>query len=630
MSGAMILYFLGMALVLAGQRIVNDETVSPWLTGLGALAVVGALVLRVRGRASATHETATQAHTQGLIYMGVGALSLAIYGGSTDWFVDAVTDTEDAADRVSGVFGALWPIFWLAGSVPALLIDRAIADSPLAVQPLRIKQAAANGLISALGVSLVFPLNYLASEHNERFDFAYFKTTEVGSASSALVTNLTEPVVCRVFLPQSSDVRAEIVPYFEELAANNPAMFTVEVLDHAAEPALAETLKVRDNGYIALTVNDGTDDAVTKSWKVGDDLDKAKRNLKKLDQEFQKRMLDLAKGDRVIYFTVGHGELNWKGADDDADDMGDLKRGLQDLNFKVKELGLTQGLGDAVPDDADIVVVMGNEDAWLDGELQAMRDYLDQGGAVLIAAEPGDEHLEPLLSDLGLALGTGMLASEATFLRQSGGLDDRANVVTNRYSSHESTTTLSKYSRQLQLVTPTAGFLTELPQAGIPGAKATVTVRTLQDNFADLDGDYNFDVNEETKEVRTLASVVVGPAPKAQVEDADPDAEEPPDAPEFRAVVVADTTLFSDMVLTRSQANALFVSDALYWLLGDEDLAGTTENEEDVTIEHTAGQQKLWMLGSPVLVPILVLLGGVLHVSRRRRKSPAPVRQEVK
>jgi ABC-type uncharacterized transport system involved in gliding motility auxiliary subunit len=95
-------------------------------------------------------------------------------------------------------------------------------------------------------------------------------------------------------------------------------------------------------------------------------------------------------------------------------------------------------------------------------------------------------------------------------------------------------------------------------------------------------------------------------------------------------VVVADTTLFSDMVLTRSQANALFVSDALYWLLGDEDLAGTTENEEDVTIEHTAGQQKLWMLGSPVLVPILVLLGGVLHVSRRRRKSPAPVRQEVK
>ena len=32
----------------------------------------------------------------------------------------------------------------------------------------------------------------------------------------------------------------------------------------------------------------------------------------KMDEEFQKRLLDLAKGDRIAYFTVGHGELNWK------------------------------------------------------------------------------------------------------------------------------------------------------------------------------------------------------------------------------------------------------------------------------------------------------------------------------
>ena len=202
-------------------------------------------------------------------------------------------------------------------------------------------------------------------------------------------------------------------------------------------------------------------------------------------------------------------------------------------------------------------------------------------------------------------------------------------MVTNRYSSHASTVTLSKYSRQLQLITPRAGWLKE-STPGIAGAKTTVTVRSLQDNFADLDGNLELDKETEKKEVRPIAMVATGPAPQAPEptaepleEGVEPAAEASGDAEpaEFRAVIVADSTLFSDLALA-SQGNQVFVSDALNWLLGDEALAGTTESEEDVKIEHTKEDQTLWFYGTSLGVPLIVLLLGLLRVRRRKRSAP--------
>ena len=146
-------------------------------------------------------------------------------------------------------------------------------------------------------------------------------------------------------------------------------------------------------------------------------------------------------------------------------------------------------------------------------------------------------------------------------------------------------------------------------------------MRSLQDNFADLNGNLELDKETEKKEVRPIAMVATGPAPQAPALSDEEDAESEED-PEFRAVIVADSTLFSDLALS-SQGNQVFVSDALNWLLGDEALAGTTESEEDVKIEHTKEDQTLWFYGTSLGVPIIVLLLGLLRVRRRKRSAPS-------
>ena len=279
MSKSLLVWLGGMLSLLGGQRLfVSSDTVSIALTVLGLAALVVGLVFRVQARGRSTDQHAQAAHKGALLLMGLGFAAVGVYFGSTTTVAEGLGLSEEGIKRWTVCFGAVWPILWLAGSVPLVLIDLAIEDSPLAVQPLRIKQARDNGLVAALGLALVFPLNYLAAEHNERWDLAYFKTTEPGTSTLALVANLTEPVHVRVFQPTSSDVTPELMPYFDTLSAQNE-LFTVELVDHAAEPLLTKDLKVRDNGYIALTSKDGTEEAITKTWRIGTDLDKAKRNL---------------------------------------------------------------------------------------------------------------------------------------------------------------------------------------------------------------------------------------------------------------------------------------------------------------------------------------------------------------
>ena len=607
MSPALLATLIGFALVFVGQRLYGGDTVVEYsLTGLGELLILLAMFLRVKARNAARTPDVKLAHKAALVLQIVAFASLLLYALTVDPIVDALGFDDDGASRWVVCWTAVWPIVWLVGMFPLLLVDVAIVGSPLAIQHLRVKQAINNGLIGALGLSLVFPVNYLATQHNERWDLAYFKTTEVGGSSAALVTNLTEPVTARIFLPTSSDVRSELVPYFEELEAANPTMFQVQVLDHAAEPALAKELKIRDNGYVALTLNDGTEDAVTKSWKIGDELDKAKRNLKKLDEEFQKRLLDLAKGERVAYFTVGHGELNWKGGDVPDDQISNLKKVMQTLNFDVKELGLAQGLGDEVPDDATVVFVMAPTEPLLEGEVQALTNFVDRGGALFIAVEPEGEPLVDLLGHVGVKRGEGVLTSDTKFLRRTGDVSDKQNVVTNRYSSHESATTLSKYSRQLHLVTPTAGWLEEVQGRG----KTTVTVRSDADAWADLNGDLSFDSASEKKDTRPMAMAATGPAGTG------PDGE----ALEYRVLVVADGTMLSDLVIA-NKANLQFLYDGTNWIMGEEDISGTIENEEDIKIEHTNEDQVVWFYGTVLGFPLLILGVGVLRVSARRRRS---------
>lgn len=627
MSLSMIVYLVGMALVFAGQRLFTDTT-STALTVAGVVGVVVGLALRLR---TSGPESDGGARGRALVGQGIGVASLLLYALTTDTAVTTLGLTDETLDRWVGVFGALWPVTWLAGVLPALLIDQAVVESPRVVQKRRVAEAWNTGLIAAFGIALVFPLNYIAADTNERWDLAYFKTAQAGEATRNIVSGLQEPVDVRVFLPVSSDVAEEVEAYFQPL--EGPKL-RLQVLDHAAVPALAKQLNVRDNGYLALTVGELPDPAdedadvpTTKTLKLGKDMDEAGRVLKKLDQEFQKKLLEVTAGDRVAYVTVGHNEMNWKGSRTPAAKLGTFKRVLESQNFKVKELGLSQGLADAVPDDANVVLVLAPENRFLDEEVAALGAWLDRGGSLFIALNPeelrpksevvldGADPLDTFMRErLGLFMGDGVLAAEASYLRTTNQLTDRLNVATDRFATHESTSVLSRNSQQLFFAAPGSGFLEE--KAGGGGPKVTVTVRSMPDTWADLELDLRFDAEKEQKKIRPIAAVVTGEAKDAP-------AGEDGKKPEWKAMVVASGTAFSDVFLGQIPGNQQFVLSGMNWLIGEEEASGTVENEEDIKIQHSKEGQTGWFYSTTLGIPLVVLLLGVLRVRARKRGGAA-------
>lgn len=639
MSPSTLAYLCGMLLLFVGQRVLDG--LDEWqlaFTGLGVAVLVGAALLRVRALRAATDPGLRLGHRVALACLAVGAAALVLYVGTTDRFTQGLHLDDAGEERWLGITRSLWPVVWLLGTVPLLVVDYGLRSSPVVIPAQRVRETALHGLVAAMGLALVFPLNYVASKRNERWDLAYFKTPTPGTATRALVDALDEPVTVRIFMPPSSEVATELRAYFAEL--EGPKL-SVEILDQAANPRLSKALAVRDNGTVAMTQGDvallmadepdapeteapEADDApgkpITKRLRVEPELDKAKKTLKKLDNEVQKLLIELGQGARVAYFTTGHGELNWSQDKELLDaSIRALKGRMQELGFTIKQLGPTEGLGEKVPDDASLVLVIGPRKPLFQAEADALSAYLDRGGALLVAREPllvldgmdvPSDPLDGLLAKLGVRMGEGILASERGVIPLARNRSDAWNVVTNGFTAHPTTRQISDRSEQLALVTPAAGYLEELPDHA---SAVTFVARSLAYTWADLDANAEFDADAgETKEARNLMAVVEGG-----------------EGTRFRAVITSDASMFSDLGVGLSLGNQRLAEDTLNWLIGAEGLSGTTENEEDVKIEHTKEGQQWWFYLSVLVVPLGVVLLGAVRLRLRRRPgvpvpSPAP------
>jgi hypothetical protein len=595
MSPSGISFLIGYVCIFAAERMFGgNDMVRYALLGTGALLNAAALALRAMTLGK--HPAATKA---ALGFYAVSIFSLVVYAVGGKDMIEGLGLSTESAGQVQTAVQALVPLLWFIGALPALAIDRTLNASPHSVHPRRLQTAIEGGLALAFGLGMLFPMNWLAKEYNERYDYGFYKTTAVGESTRSIVDNLTEPIRVVLFFPASSDVLREVEPYFDGLEGPN---VTVEVMDQSMEPELAKDWKIKDNGNVAFVRGEAVEIV-----KLGDKLDAAKKELRKLDSKVQTALLKLARDKRTAYFTVGHEEAYWKGAATPEENIEALKTGIEGLNFKVKDLGVDDGLAQAVPDDAAVVFITGPKQPFLPEEIKAIQDYRDRGGAVFLMLEPTETPDTALVALFGLDYTAVPVLSDKNFLKVTGGLSDRAFIGTNKYSSHESVTTLSKNSAQAVLITPKTGALKEA--TGDHAGKVTVTVKGMPEWFADTNGNYEFDKDTETRGAGLdIAAVVAGPSSGDK---------------EWRAAVIADSTWASNALLAQVPANQFFVKDTLSWLTQDPALSGEVENEEDVKIQHTKEGESMWFYGTSALVPALVFLGGLVRVNSRRRKGNA-------
>jgi hypothetical protein len=616
-------YLAGLVLVFIGERIVGSDGVRYASTGLGLLLATVTTALRFAGSGTAAGERGRAERVLAFFSTG-GLAALAIYfAESTEAgrriFGIAAAKPEVRA-RIDGAATVMWVSLLLLSVLPLIMGELALGPMRRAamIETRRVRTALQSGIILAAAAIYCALFTYAAGEVDAKVDYSYFRTARPSESTRNIARTASEAITVRAFFPQLNDVGVEVAGYLRELSRAAPNV-NVEEVDRLLSPSVAKEAKVTSDGVVVLTR--GT---VHETLTVGTDMKVAAGKLKTLDADFQKVLLKVMREAHTAYLTIGHGELTENRPDAAEGRTGKkLRKLLENLNYTVKDLGITQGLATDVPADATLVLAIGPSQAFLPEEVATLQRYADRGGHLLLALDPEAKvDLEPLAAVAGLAWSPTVLANDKMYLRRRFNNSDRANLGTNRFSSHASVSTLSRNSARAVVVFPGASSLDKKP-GGDGALKIDFAVKAMPDTFEDKAGTFEYDAAADGKrQAFNLVASVSKPAPV-------PAGYKGKDPPEFRAFVLADADAVSDAAFTQ-EANVLLAADALRWLGGEESFSGALTTGEDVRIEHTKAKDQIWFWSTLGGVPLLVLGVGLVVSRRARRVLPVRPAQKEK
>jgi ABC-type uncharacterized transport system len=625
------------ARVLRAAGAASFPLLVPLVLGLAALALVAGTGYQAwvwsRSRGA-------QKQAEGLLLLSYAGMLIAgvLYFCTTDTGVgwlglgDLPARSRAKYDTIMMVAMALTG---LCAFVPAMMMEATVgrwqARDADGVELKRTKEVGLAGLSIALAAGFLMVTCNVAREKNVKSDLSYFRTAAPGESTRKIVDSMSTPLRVLMFFPDQNEVGQEVEGYFKELARQTKRV-GIEHYDRLLSKTLAEKYQVQQDGTVVLVRGADKDEKWAK-LDLDTDLEKARRQtgkLRVLDETVNTELLKLMREKRKAYLTVGHGEIN------DPESLPEHLRGklpegraqvlseiLTQLGYEQKTIGAMSGLATDIPPDATFVMVLGPKTAFEPAELDALGRYLDRGGHLLVAMDPqGDFRLGPLEGKLGVGLGElrpgqpariGLVTDDKNFLPQRGNDADRQFALTNQFSSHAATTSLSRGGAHEGILLQSAGALFDRELTG-SGEKPrhTYVVRSMAEAWLDFDGDYKLS-GDEKRDRYNIGAAIEG---------------------KFRALVFSDQDLFSDhavqtmtgQVFLDTNGRALPV-DAVRWLGGEENIAGIVNNEKETEMRQTPRQQAGWFVATTVIAPLGVLGVGLLLAYSARRK-PRATRKE--
>jgi hypothetical protein len=601
-------YFGAMAFLLVSERIIAQ----PGAIRTGLRAAAGAALLFALGTRGWRISQKRGDSRRYEVWIGISYLV-----GCAAVLIRAL-----AGDDV--IPSAVWPVLWLGSALPIILMEMSLASATPEEGPDdgRVKAAAQSGVEMVLVLATVTALNYVGANTERKVDLSYLQDTRPSAAMAQLGTTLKEPIEVRVFYPELHEVRERLRNYFAELK-HKGAKLDVQFLDEAIDHAAALKYHVQGNGLVVVAKENRR-----VPIELGMDWDVAKRQLQDFDAQLQWAVNKVARS-RKIYFLAGHGEADigkensskngarienpLKGIQLHTQDTGpdssrtftELHKLLRTLGYDVAQLGTT-GMIQSIPQDAVALFLVAPAAPLFPGEIQELRRYLSDGGRLFVFLDPDNANtLEELLTPYRLRFVPKVLANEYIHMRKTSQPSDNAQLVTTSFSTHPAVMTVSRDTNTYRMLFTRSGYLEEIPSEGGSQSVIYFFVHADPQTFADLNGNYLFDPPAESRRPYELAAAVVLNPNQQGLES--------------RMLVYADVDVVSDALMS-NPGNRQAVLDALAYVSMDEEIPLTVATA-DPMIRHSQQQDKVWFYSVSFGIPVIVLVGGLGSIHRRRKSS---------
>ncbi|OGA89092.1 MAG: hypothetical protein A3G27_13740 [Betaproteobacteria bacterium RIFCSPLOWO2_12_FULL_66_14] len=454
---------------------------------------------------------------------------------------------------------------------------------------------AATSVIAVLGILVA--INYIGARQNKRWDLTTSKQFSLADQSRNVLAKLDSPLQVLVFAqePEFPRYRDKMKEY--EYASKK---ISTEYIDPDKKPALAKQNQIQQYGTIVFNYK-GRTERVTSDQ----------------EQDITNGVIKVVSGQqRKIYFSAGHGEKDTTSSERDG--YNAIGAALGHENYAVEKLVIAQQ--GSVPDDAAMVVVAGPRTDFFPAEIEALKNYLDKAGKLLLELDPPDKpdsapltNLIALAHDWGIDVGNNVVVDVSGMGRMIG--TDASVPVAASYPSHPIT-------QRFNLLTAYPLARSAAPvSGGVNGHIAQSFVESSARSWAEADvkslltsGQVSLDESKgDKKGPNPLASAVSAPSGEA-AKPGDVDAAKP----ETRVAVVGDSDFAANAGLGIQGNKDLFMN-TVGWLSQQENLISIRPKEaSDSRITLTAMQQNNITWLSLLIIPACIFGTGVYTWWRRR------------
>jgi len=490
---------------------------------------------------------------------------------------------------------------------------------PPSFSPMRRLGIGLSVLLSVVAaVCLVLMVNYLAARHFTRYQWTSDARYELSAPTKRVLEAVTNEVKVTILFDRTEPVFALIAGLLKEYSYACPKV-RVETVDYKSDRGRGELVIAKyhlPQSDVDQVIFDGNGRTKVVRENELSDYDwqgllaggkDVKRTAFKGEALFTSAIAGLLEArPPTAYLLQGHGEHS--PSDDDAKSgYSVFSRFLEQKNITVKTLRL-QGGGD-IPEDCQLLVVAGPQDALDRTELEKVGKYLNQGGRMFgllsyYRSQRRPTGMEKLMSEWGVVLGGDSVLDLPNSLL-------RYDLMCTNYSAHPIVKPLQ--TRALYLVVPRSVW-------PLQGAASSADAPRVQQLFATGPAGYTASAlaDDGTPRVNP-ARDHQGAIPLAVAVEKGSIQGVSADRGSTRIVVVGESIFLANETIVKA-ANIEFASLAINWLLDRPQhlggIAPTPIKEYRILLTHSQMAQVRWVLLGAF--PGAVLVVGFLVWMRRR------------
>jgi ABC-type uncharacterized transport system involved in gliding motility auxiliary subunit len=486
--------------------------------------------------------------------------------------------------------GAWIPFLWVPLGLFILCLGAGLVAERGNIQEFMTMKTTKHGMNMGALIGLVLVVlvvaNFLSIRHYKVWDFSGAQTNTLSDQSIKLVKGLDSELLVRFFYKKGTEGTDENRKRFRDLVKkyqDQSPNVRLEFVEVNERPDLAESYGVNKGSGIIFLEYKGR-----------------KNRMEKIEEtEFTNALVKvLREKDKTLYVVGGHGERD---LDDtkEATGINALKLMLENNRYVVKNLPLN--LNAKIPEDADLVVVIGPTQPLQTYEVQGLEDYLKRGGSLFLALKPKQTNgLEKILTAVGIVPMNNYVLNVVQ-TASGAGIQQGQTLATNFSSSSEITKVFGK-NEALVFRNPMSFKRDKVPA----GISLDELVKAPESSMAfeslNIKGDEG-----APQGAYTLAMSAKGKFPGTAGKD-------------FSLVVVGDTDFLGNQLLGQT-LNRDLVLNSMASLSNEENLISVTPKESQVT-KLTMTDSNFYAFLFLFAVPLpLILLGTSITLWTRRRHA---------